>query len=207
MTRMPRRQESGEIRLLRISTGGVVTVWFPRSDIHPASGAGSSSITQLTCWAVLREKKLVRLNQTQCTFIQYRTFQQGKYRVVNTYQQRLELEKECQYSRYITIRRKTELALGFSLSERQVQIWFQNSRYITIRRKTELALGFSLSERQVQIWFRSVPEQPPNITIRRKTEAGPGLQLSERQVQICSSNSRYITIRKKDRAGPGLQPL
>lgn len=104
---------------------------FPGSDIHPAYGAGNSSITQLTCRAVLsrlREKKLIRLDQTQCTFIQYRIedAQQGKYRVVYTDQQRLELEKEFQYSRYITIRRKTELALSLSLSERQVQIWFQN---------------------------------------------------------------------------------
>ena len=34
--------------------------------------------------------------------------------------QRLELEKEFHYSRYITIRRKAELANGIGLSERQV---------------------------------------------------------------------------------------
>ena len=34
--------------------------------------------------------------------------------------QRLELEKEFHYSRYITIRRKAELAQVLSLSERQV---------------------------------------------------------------------------------------
>uniref|UniRef100_A0A674C9H0 Homeobox domain-containing protein n=1 Tax=Salmo trutta TaxID=8032 RepID=A0A674C9H0_SALTR len=139
MAHMPRRQGSGEIRLLCISTRGVVTV---REDA-----------------------------------------QQGKYRVVYTDQQLLELEKEFQYSRYITIRRKTELALSLSLSERQVQIWFQNSRYITIRRKTELALSLSLSERQVQIW--------------RKTELALSLSLSERRVQIWFQNSRYITIRRK----------
>lgn len=42
--------------------------------------------------------------------------------------QRLELEKEYCTSRYITIRRKTELAQILSLSERQVKIWFQNRR-------------------------------------------------------------------------------
>lgn len=51
-----------------------------------------------------------------------------KYRVVYTDHQRLELEKEYQFSKYITIRRKTELAQALSLSERQVKIWFQNRR-------------------------------------------------------------------------------
>ncbi|KAM3910784.1 homeobox protein CHOX-CAD-like [Leptodactylus fuscus] len=51
-----------------------------------------------------------------------------KYRVVYTDHQRLELEKEFHYSRYITIRRKAELAANLSLSERQIKIWFQNRR-------------------------------------------------------------------------------
>lgn len=40
----------------------------------------------------------------------------------------MELEKEYCTSRYITIRRKSELAQTLSLSERQVKIWFQNRR-------------------------------------------------------------------------------
>ncbi|KAF0039393.1 hypothetical protein F2P81_007628 [Scophthalmus maximus] len=53
---------------------------------------------------------------------------QDKYRVVYTDHQRQELEKEFLYNRYITMRRKTELSMALSLSERQVKIWFQNRR-------------------------------------------------------------------------------
>ncbi|XP_077330460.1 homeobox protein CDX-1 [Lithobates pipiens] len=57
-----------------------------------------------------------------------KTRTKDKYRVVYTDHQRLELEKEFHYSRYITIRRKAELAASLSLTERQVKIWFQNRR-------------------------------------------------------------------------------
>lgn len=51
-----------------------------------------------------------------------------KYRVVYTDHQRLELEKEFHFNRYITIRRKSELAVNLGLSERQVR----NSSFITL---------------------------------------------------------------------------
>ncbi|XP_078496225.1 homeobox protein CDX-4-like [Lissotriton helveticus] len=51
-----------------------------------------------------------------------------KYRVVYTDHQRQELEKEFLSNRYITIRRKSELAAFLGLSDRQVKIWFQNRR-------------------------------------------------------------------------------
>ncbi|KAK9518021.1 hypothetical protein VZT92_023350 [Zoarces viviparus] len=57
-----------------------------------------------------------------------KTRTKDKYRVVYTDQQRMELEKEFQCNRYITMRRKTELSTALSLSERQVKIWFQNRR-------------------------------------------------------------------------------
>ncbi|XP_075429648.1 homeobox protein CDX-4 [Ascaphus truei] len=51
-----------------------------------------------------------------------------KYRVVYTDHQRLELEKEFLSNRYISIRRKSEIAQSLGLSDRQVKIWFQNRR-------------------------------------------------------------------------------
>ncbi|XP_013863615.1 homeobox protein CDX-1a [Austrofundulus limnaeus] len=57
-----------------------------------------------------------------------KTRTKDKYRVVYTDHQRQELEKEFQCNRYITMRRKSELSMALSLSERQVKIWFQNRR-------------------------------------------------------------------------------
>ncbi len=49
-----------------------------------------------------------------------KTRTKDKYRVVYSEIQRLELEKEFMYSKYITIKRKAELSQTLVLSERQV---------------------------------------------------------------------------------------
>lgn len=70
-----------------------------------------------------------------------KTRTKDKYRVVYTDQQRLELEKEFHYTRYITIRRKAELAQSLQLSERQVKIWFQNRRAKDRKQKKKSETG------------------------------------------------------------------
>jgi homeobox protein CDX len=74
-----------------------------------------------------------------------KTRTKDKYRVVYTDHQRLELEKEFHYTRYITIRRKSELAQALALSERQVKIWFQNRRAKDRKQKKKMENGSSLS--------------------------------------------------------------
>ncbi|XP_035397712.1 homeobox protein CDX-1-like [Cygnus atratus] len=102
------------------------------SSLHPAGSGGLPPVDTINAQQISpnsqRHSSYEWMRKTVQSTSTGKTRTREKYRVVYTDHQRLELEKEFHYNRYITIRRKSELAANLRLSERQVKIWFQNRR-------------------------------------------------------------------------------
>lgn len=113
---------NGQMDLWRICSKNVLDLYLKVIDENGNSGSDSFN------WNNLQRSKIC-LN-VLFSPLTGKTRTKEKYRVVYTDHQRLELEKEFHCNRYITIRRKSELAVNLGLSERQVcQKYIQRVSY------------------------------------------------------------------------------